>query len=503
MDLLPARTAKHQTAVLGSRERIRLLAFSRDSITSRLPSRDVIWALAALSLLGATSILQSPMEIGNDFFQGASLSLTRAVCSILLPLYILFAGINLRRLFLFWCASTLVFLMSPILGLLSDAFAYVGVYYLSFGFATTVSTVFVGAIASKLEWNQLKYIVPASQTIAYFISCAFFSVDAGGTKASALCIFAALVLITLIRFANRSTFNLSDEAFPRRAFGANGSANRNVLPLLIVAIGGTALAPSLFGVFELVSWDVPELFVYREAASFVGNIAAPLLFVCAYMFGKEIGVDASFFFVAFASFVLVVSSAINSELTFLPVLFSRVLTIFFHVACWLFCFKAAKSEQTPLSAGLLMGLTDAVSWMGRLLGNATVVIVQRSANEALSHGQIALCAMTVLAAVILITLFATYMTYRKIFKSSFTHASEEVTFNKRVDEIVEIYGLSEREAQILREYVSGRSAPYIASALFLSTSTVKNHISRIYSKTGVNGRQRLIDLVKGGANELD
>ena len=184
-------------------------------------------------------------------------------------------------------------------------------------------------------------------------------------EASALCIFAALVLITLIRFANRSTFNLSDEAFPRRAFGANGSANRNVLPLLIVAIGGTALAPSLFGVFELVSWDVPELFVYREAASFVGNIAAPLLFVCAYMFGKEIGVDASFFFVAFASFVLVVSSAINSELIFLPVLFSRVLTVFFHVACWLFCFKAAKSEQAPLSAGLLMGLTDAVSWMGR------------------------------------------------------------------------------------------------------------------------------------------
>lgn len=190
------------------------MAFSKDSITSRLPSGEVIWALAALSLLGATNILQSPMEIGNDFFQGASLSLTRAVCSILLPLYILFAGINLRKLFLFWCASTLVFLMSPILGHLSDAFAYVGVYYLSFGFATTVSTVFVGAIASKLEWNQLKYIVPASQTIAYFISCAFFSVDAGGTKVPALCIFAALVLITLIRFANRSTFNLFDEASP-------------------------------------------------------------------------------------------------------------------------------------------------------------------------------------------------------------------------------------------------------------------------------------------------
>lgn len=42
----------------------------------------------------------------------------------------------------------------------------------------------------------------------------------------------------------------------------------------------------------------------------------------------------------------------------------------------------------------------------------------------------------------------------------------------------------------------GRSRPYICEALYLSDGTVKTHISHIYRKFDVHGRQELLDAVQ-------
>ena len=57
------------------------------------------------------------------------------------------------------------------------------------------------------------------------------------------------------------------------------------------------------------------------------------------------------------------------------------------------------------------------------------------------------------------------------------------------------YGLSPREAQILPMVVEGRSRAYIYNQLGLSDSTVKTHISHIYGKCSVTGRQGLVVLI--------
>ena len=57
------------------------------------------------------------------------------------------------------------------------------------------------------------------------------------------------------------------------------------------------------------------------------------------------------------------------------------------------------------------------------------------------------------------------------------------------------YGLSPREAQILPMVVEGRSRAYICNQLGLSDSTVKTHISHIYGKCSVTGRQGLVNLI--------
>ncbi|WP_418862725.1 LuxR C-terminal-related transcriptional regulator [Slackia isoflavoniconvertens] len=41
-----------------------------------------------------------------------------------------------------------------------------------------------------------------------------------------------------------------------------------------------------------------------------------------------------------------------------------------------------------------------------------------------------------------------------------------------------------------------RSRPYICEALYLSDGTVKTHISHIYRKFDVHGRQELLDAVQ-------
>lgn len=60
---------------------------------------------------------------------------------------------------------------------------------------------------------------------------------------------------------------------------------------------------------------------------------------------------------------------------------------------------------------------------------------------------------------------------------------------------VATYGLSPREAQILPMVVEGRSRAYICGQLGLSDSTVKTHISHIYGKCSVAGRQGLVELI--------
>lgn len=57
-------------------------------------------------------------------------------------------------------------------------------------------------------------------------------------------------------------------------------------------------------------------------------------------------------------------------------------------------------------------------------------------------------------------------------------------------------GLTARETEILALLVRGRTLPYIANELFVTTGTVKTHVRHIYEKSLVNNRQELLDKVE-------
>ncbi len=62
-------------------------------------------------------------------------------------------------------------------------------------------------------------------------------------------------------------------------------------------------------------------------------------------------------------------------------------------------------------------------------------------------------------------------------------------------------GLSEREAQVLALWGTGHTGPYIEERLHISKNTVKTHLSHIYAKTGVTGKEELLQLLERTESE--
>jgi DNA-binding NarL/FixJ family response regulator len=73
---------------------------------------------------------------------------------------------------------------------------------------------------------------------------------------------------------------------------------------------------------------------------------------------------------------------------------------------------------------------------------------------------------------------------------------EELNLPRGIEEFCIRHEISPREADIIREICNGLSNQEIADKLFISLQTVKDHTSRIYTKTNVRNRMQLMTLVQ-------
>ncbi len=65
------------------------------------------------------------------------------------------------------------------------------------------------------------------------------------------------------------------------------------------------------------------------------------------------------------------------------------------------------------------------------------------------------------------------------------------------------YGLTDRERDVVRLSLQGRSTAQIADYLVVSTHTVQQHLKSIFAKTGVRSRRDLVGtLFSGGAEPV-
>lgn len=93
-----------------------------------------------------------------------------------------------------------------------------------------------------------------------------------------------------------------------------------------------------------------------------------------------------------------------------------------------------------------------------------------------------------------ITLLPVYLTYQadlRVFRTR-----EAASIPEGIEEFYRKYEISPREADIINEICNGLSNQEIADKLFITLQTVKDHTSRIYSKTGVRNRMQLMTMVR-------
>lgn len=67
--------------------------------------------------------------------------------------------------------------------------------------------------------------------------------------------------------------------------------------------------------------------------------------------------------------------------------------------------------------------------------------------------------------------------------------------NVRFKAMCNQYGISEREGEVIYLYSQGRSVRNISSKLYLSESTVRTYIQRVYTKLDIHNKQALLDIL--------
>jgi PAS domain S-box-containing protein len=68
--------------------------------------------------------------------------------------------------------------------------------------------------------------------------------------------------------------------------------------------------------------------------------------------------------------------------------------------------------------------------------------------------------------------------------------------NSANEHVRKLIGLSERQREIVARLLAGERAPQIAKAMFLSPSTVRNHLTAVFRKFGVHSQVELIALLR-------
>ena len=156
------------------------------------------------------------------------------------------------------------------------------------------------------------------------------------------------------------------------------------------------------------------------------------------------------------------------------------------------------SYRLRISALWLFGITRAFKYGGLVIGAACVDLLE-SVGASLGFATYPSFAVALLAGTAVLCVVA--LSENGIFISDWgigyvvDKDTNEVEPADPLLGIGELYGLTQRESEVLFLLTRHGTATSIASELFVSTGTVKAHIQHIYQKCGVHTRAELLALV--------
>lgn len=125
------------------------------------------------------------------------------------------------------------------------------------------------------------------------------------------------------------------------------------------------------------------------------------------------------------------------------------------------------------------------------------VLAGKLVSASLSGSAMAVSAVG-LVCVVLLVFVAFFILPEREWLPLVGRGGDEAAGMDAVGDFARSHGLTEREEDVLRLLLRGRTLKVIADKLSISASTAGTHIASVYRKTGVHGQQELIDLFEDG-----
>lgn len=256
-----------------------------------------------------------------------------------------------------------------------------------------------------------------------------------------------------------------------------------------LALGLSALGLA-YGMAYGFAFEYGEMGIEASVACLLVNgIIGAVVLVYALRLGKNFGYStANLAIIPIAGFAQCMIAVL--QIRFLPVSFfcMRFAYVLFDVMLWLQLpkvFERIGTIRTFLVARLF------------LEGSAAVGIVVR---EALTHTGFLVFDLVALAVVAFLLVALTLSFHGGVIGSVWDLMPEPLThtgkFRAACEAIAERYGLTPREAEVMRLVMRGRSGAYVQENLFISKSTFQTHMRNLYKKLDVHTNQELLDLLE-------
>lgn len=168
---------------------------------------------------------------------------------------------------------------------------------------------------------------------------------------------------------------------------------------------------------------------------------------------------------------------------------------FFVFVAILHCSICHKQNLNPLRATSLLVLSLYIGIFG---GRALFSVVDGFVDPAFVDAAHAVVS-AVLVMILVVCLMAGNVAARKEIierevKQGFDHINEYDT-NEFAERIVSSYKLTDREFEVLKLLLKGKTATAIAQDLVVAPGTAKAHISKIYRKLDIHTKDELLDMI--------
>ena len=284
--------------------------------------------------------------------------------------------------------------------------------------------------------------------------------------------------------------------------GANGSASsRRRVPLcvrLFVIVGSYGM---VFGFLHVIPLALPLGVVARVASFLVGAAIALALFVATLRRGRA--VDVSLIWNRFYRFVFpaVCVAALLGPLTnsseFLPALIMQACALYYFDALLAMACSVI-SRAINAAPSQIFGRAFLIRSVGFLLGNLVGMEVHE--NLVLDTAAFSVIGTAVFVLLVLVTFNMNSEKYAKTVWGLLPHEDPrgryERTRDERCSALAAQFGLTEREAEVLRLLARNKRPREISDVLVVSVATVRSHVHAIYTKTGVHSAAELAKLVE-------